>query len=61
MRTFTKEEMAQADACDLEKVRDFYPWMLSTRLDRSPDGRMLESDPQYEILKRAKEKYGGIS
>lgn len=57
MRTFTKEEMAQADACDREKVRDLYPWMNSTSGDTSPDGRMLESDPQYEILQRAKKKW----
>ena len=28
MKQWTKEEMAQADRCDAEKVAQFYPWML---------------------------------
>jgi len=57
-RKFTKEAMAQADRCDAEKVRDFYPWMTVTRGDTSPDGRRLESDPMYQILEKAKDRYG---
>ena len=58
MREFTAAEMAQADACDREKVRDYYPWMTSTRGDRSQDGRMLESDPMYKTLNEAKKRIG---
>ena len=28
MRTFTKEQMAEADRLDAEKVQTLYPWML---------------------------------
>ena len=58
MRKFTPEQMAQADACDQEKVQNLYPYQNYTLGDTSPDGRMLESNPMYEILQNAKKKFG---
>ena len=58
MREFTKEQMAQADACDQEKVQNLYPYQNYTLGDTSPDGRMLESNPIYQVLQKSKDKLG---
>jgi len=59
MKPLTKEENAQADRLDREKAdsMDFWkPWRGVG--ETAPEGRRLESDPMYQILEKAKDRYG---